>query len=1106
MAGILNCPECGRPLPDGALEGVCPVCSLRSALHRAAPIAPGAPPPPSAVHSPPPPQPPVFTCFDDYELLELLARGGMGVVYKARQISLNRTVALKMIQAGILATPAEVKRFHAEAEAIAHLHHPNIVAVHEAGEHQGQRFFSMDYVAGRTLADVVRDGPLPATRAATYVKTIAEAVHYAHQHGIIHRDLKPANVIIDDQDQPHITDFGLAKRLVAQASQPASSGGVSAARSGADSARGRPENPQVETPALHDLTTSGQVLGSPNYLPPEQAEPKHGTVGPASDVYALGAILYHLVTGRPPFQAESLTTLLRQVVETDPVPPRSLNPSVSRDLETICLKCLEKEPRHRYATAQALADDLGRFLERKPVHARHVGAAGKAWKWCRRRPALAGLSAALVLTLVAGLKVALWQLRQTKASELVARQHTYASDMSLAQAAVENGDLGTALALLDAHRPAPGQKDLRGWEWRYLWQRCRGDELYEFTRSTNGVDRVAFSPEGRWLAMRDERSMLTLWDFASRQRIGSLELHANLNPFAFSPQGNLLGYSAPEDGAVSVVRLDTKEELARLRHTNNVVYLAFSADASRLLTVTDDGALTAWNIASAQPVRRAICPGTEFTLQEPCLIQRCLAFAQDGSVMAFRVGNGIGLWESQSGRLSQLSLAGTPSPPTALDFSADGRLLAVGVGETDSEVVVWALEDLLRATGETPPPRSRFSGHRDWVCGLAFSPDNRRLVAVGADSSLRIWELYCPEACHAYLGHRGQILSVTWSPDGKHIVTGGMDGSVRVWDPGREPATSGPVVFPVAPYHYQFRLSSDGKNAILVEPTNHMAMLWDTVKMTPTEVLDFAGTNISRIGWSADGRMLATGFLDGTIRVWDLTSRRMIAALQLPGYSIAKFNFSPDDRFMFCGGYHWESLWKRTAKLWKTDGWAEIPLPPDALTNAAWADFSRDGRLWASLHFGGAVDVWDIGSGRCRARFSQPFTAPVEHGFVAFSPDGRTFACSTQRGVVGLWDAEGQTPATIIPRTTQELWHLGFSTDGRRLVVSGKRGSDAVRLLDMASKCFVATLSAEPDVYWWSGMSEGNNTVFAVGENSALLWRAPSWEEIEKIEKGGAAP
>jgi serine/threonine-protein kinase len=287
------------------------------------------------------PNDPVLRRFGDYELLELLARGGMGVVYKARQISLNRTVALKMIRTGLLASAAEVDRFHAEAEAIARLHHPHIVAFHEVGKQNGQHYFSMDYILGRTLADLVREGPLSAKRAANYVRTIALAVHYAHQHGIIHRDLKPTNVIVDENDQPHIADFGLAMRLE-----------------------------DSRFPTLHPpLASSGQVLGSPSYMPPEQADPKRGTISPASDVYALGAILYHLVAGRPPFQSGSLAGLLRQVIESRPVAPQLLNRNISHNLQSVCLKCLEKDLFRRYPTAQALAEDLGRFLRGESIAA-----------------------------------------------------------------------------------------------------------------------------------------------------------------------------------------------------------------------------------------------------------------------------------------------------------------------------------------------------------------------------------------------------------------------------------------------------------------------------------------------------------------------------------------------------------------------------------------------------------------------------------------------------------------------------------------------------------------------------------------------------------------
>src|SRR5580704_14503557 len=266
--------------------------------------------------------------FGDYEILEEIARGGMGVVYKARQLSLNRTVALKMVLAGEWATPEARLRLRAEAEAAANLQHPNIVAIHEVGEHEGQQYFSMDFVAGKNLAEIVRGNPLSAEQAASYVKTIAEAIHFAHQRGILHRDLKPQNVLIDADDRPRITDFGLAKR--------------------------------IETDS--GLTRTGDVLGSPSYMSPEQASSRPEEVGPQSDVYSLGAVLYKLLAGRAPFRGATALETLCQVIEVPPVPPRKLNPAVPRNLETICLKCLEKSPANRFGSAQELADELGRFL------------------------------------------------------------------------------------------------------------------------------------------------------------------------------------------------------------------------------------------------------------------------------------------------------------------------------------------------------------------------------------------------------------------------------------------------------------------------------------------------------------------------------------------------------------------------------------------------------------------------------------------------------------------------------------------------------------------------------------------------------------------------
>ena len=304
--------------------------------------------------------------FGDYELLKELARGGMGVVYKARQLSLNRIVAVKMILGGQLASDAEIRRFRLEAEAAANLQHPNIVAIHEVGEHEGEHYFSMDYVDGVNLTEHVAGKPMPAFEAAKLVQILAEAVHFAHQRGTLHRDLKPQNILIDSAGRPRITDFGLAKL----------------------------------TERESDLTRSGAAMGSPSYMPPEQAGGRVEQVGPASDVYSLGAILYELLTGRAPFRSDTPLGTMHQVINEEPVSPSQHCPQVPLDLETICLKCLSKKPEHRYHSARALAEELDRFIQHQPILARPPGRIRRIWNWSQRNPwALTGVITVAFLTL-----------------------------------------------------------------------------------------------------------------------------------------------------------------------------------------------------------------------------------------------------------------------------------------------------------------------------------------------------------------------------------------------------------------------------------------------------------------------------------------------------------------------------------------------------------------------------------------------------------------------------------------------------------------------------------------------------------------------------------
>jgi serine/threonine protein kinase len=361
----------------------------------------------------------------DYELLEEIGSGGMGFVYKARQTSLGRVVAVKVIQPALSAREAFVVRFQQEATLASRLRHPNIVSIHEFGECDGRHFFSMDYVEGGTLGDLVREHPLSAERAARLVKTVAEAVHYAHQHGILHRDLKPSNVLVDGSGQPHITDFGLAKAV--------------------DEKSG--------------LTLSGQLLGSPPYMPPEQASGKVHTISVRSDVYSLGAILYDLLCRRPPFLAETSVETLRQVVETEPAPLRLLNPKVPRDLETICLKCIEKDPQRRYCSAQELAEDLGRFLAQEPIRARRVTPPEKAWRWCKRKPALASSLAAILL--LSGGSASIFSIQQQRAAAQTRRAEAALSEQKAREAeARDQAQLGQLLSRIQVMRTSP-RKD--GW-------------------------------------------------------------------------------------------------------------------------------------------------------------------------------------------------------------------------------------------------------------------------------------------------------------------------------------------------------------------------------------------------------------------------------------------------------------------------------------------------------------------------------------------------------------------------------------------------------------------------------------------------------------------
>ena len=1018
--------------------------------------------------------------FGDYELLEEIARGGMGVVWKARQKSLNRTVALKMMLSGQFAQPEFVQRFRAEAEAIGQLQHPNIVAIHEVGEHEGQPYFSMDFVEGRTLAEIVREGPLPAKRAASYLKVIAEAVHYAHQHGILHRDLKPSNVLIDASDQPHITDFGLAKRLTGDS----------------------------------ELTLTGQVLGSPNYFAPEQAAGRQAEVGPTSDVYALGAMLYHLVTGRPPFQAESLTTLLRQVIETEPVAPRLLNASVPRDLETICLKCLEKEPARRYATAQALADELGRFLRGELVLARPMGPTSKIWRWCRRKPALATALGAVFLMAAVGFAGILTQWRRATTSELFSRQNAYASDMNLAQRALAADEVGLAASLLDKHRPtSKSATDLRHWEWRYLWQLCQPDMSFSLRRDSAPVGAVAVSQDGRLLAVKTGGDKVTLWDLTTGRPMRELPAPGWIRAMTLSPSGGVLAVSRSKRGDSPAVEFwdlhsPTPTLTRTLSPSSPVISLAFSPDGKRLATLYDQGTaeVSEWESnrsitnLNAAPFRRG---GTGVVV-----------FSPDGNRLAVGADYGwLQVVNLRSGAVRTIETQ-TIDGVSALAFSPDSQLLAAGFAYTSGTVGLWDSD-----SGE---PRGQLTNATAWVRALAFTPDGRRLAAASVNGTIRIWNVAerTEEVC--LRGHPAEGLALAFQADGRTLASGCGEGGVCLWDLAatnrisahtslaishgftpnapRQNFTPG-ALDPKVVSRLGLAFTPDSQSFITTDPDGTLGV-WDTRTMQQAESLPMLGSNCWGVALSPDGHWLAVGDAAGKVHIWDWKTRQLVASFVVP------FEWCGGLRFSHRGGFllakvRFNNL-ALSLKIWKTGGWEELPLRGIRVEALTAVDCSPDDRFLALGYTDGAVTLRSVASGQDETTFGKHRGAVNE---VFFSPDGRGLVTTSGDGSVRLWDVATGRELAELPGHSGWVWGATFWGDSRRVATGGTSARDAVILWDTVTQRELLSFPAAGQFFVNLLVSPDGNTLVATSLGGvAHLWRAPSWTEIEAAEKGTVTP
>ncbi len=988
--------------------------------------------------------------FGDYEIERELARGGMGVVFRARQISLNRPVALKMILAGQLADETDVKRFYTEAEAAANLDHPGIVPIFEVGQHEGQHYFSMGFVEGQSLAQRLTEGPLPPREAADLMARVADAIDFAHQRGVIHRDLKPGNILLDPNGNPRVTDFGLAKRLQSDSG----------------------------------LTGSGEIMGTPCYVPPEQARGDRGAVGPLVDVYALGATLYALVTGRPPFLAATAMEIVLQVLSDEPVPPRRLNASVPPDLETICLKCLQKEPARRYASAADLAADLRRFSGGEPIQARPVSRAERAWRWCHRNPAIATLTAAVGLSLLGGIIASsyfAWQantryhqaLASAEAADRSRRQlleRVYISDMQKLQAQWGKLSFNVEDLLAANHPDSTGGIDLRRFEW-YFWKRqliTLGASHRVFEGHEGVVHDLAYTPDSRYLATAGFDGTVRIWDVATGDPVHILRPGpSSFTSVAFSPDGTRLAaaqgsgnLALRDSGVVIVWEWRTNREVRRLEgQTGGVYSVAFSHDGHRLATAGYDGTARIWDVASGE-VRHTVAPGRGQAFG--------VAFSPDDRMLATgHESAAIILWDETTGRLRK-TLTGHRDAVTCVAFSPDGSRLASS--SHDSTTQIWEVSSGANLRVLT--------GASSWVQSVAWSRDGSRVLTAGWDGTARVWDAERGEEKLTLVGHGSFVQSALFSPDEKSIATAANDRTARLWSAGPRPqdrllradTTSG-TGYP--------SFTPDGRY-LLVTNINYVQQLWDLAagklirswrggagmirpdgREIATELgggtIEIRETSTGRVlrrfstdpggcqslFYSPDGRWLVTSGLPWFRRtetsyaqVWDAHSGRLVQTITgHPGW-VSEVRFNPDNRLMATAGYD------GAAKLWDTREWSLVRTIRDhdeAIDSLA---ISPDGRRLVTGSFDGTVRLWDIETGRQLHRMRGHLGGVLR---VAFSPDSRRVASGGHDGVTRLWDVNSAQEMLALAGHTGYIFGIAFRPDGNLLVSTS---GDGIRVWD----------------------------------------------------------
>ncbi len=1000
----------------------------------------------------------------DYTLRRQIGRGGMGVVDEAWQGSMDRVVALKVLPPGIAADLKAFHRFMREAKTAGQLSHRNIVGVHSTGIEEGTPWYSMEFVEGETLAQILAavkdaepdtDTPFGKKDDVAYFGNlsrafadVADGLQHAHSKGVVHRDIKPSNLILDSEGKLRILDFGLA-RLEGQES----------------------------------LTLSGDVMGTVLYMSPEQAMAKRIPLDHRTDVYSLGATLYEVLTGAPPFRGKDQQDTLSQIIARDPRPPRQLNPRVPKDLETIVLKCLRKDAADRYGTAEALAQDLGRFGRGDAIEARPQTGWEKVARRLWRHRALVAAIGVLLLSGIIGLAASYAYVAEQR--DLYA-ELLYLAHIRVAQQDYEQGNVGRFRKLLDLHRKNPD----RGWEWYYL-DNLRDMDLFTLPAHEGEVFSIAWHPEGKLLASGGADGFVRIWDSDAREMVREIRHGGSaVRDVSWSLGGDRLA-AGTHNGVVKVWNVGTEEvrlSAAAGEDGSAVTKVAWSPNGRWLAFGRWDGTLEVVNADTGEPERHLSVPGAVSSLAWRNDSQRLAAG------MSRRRARGhdaleeglLVLWDTATW---EKALETSPHSVyvSALAWSPDGSRFATG--SFDDDVKLWD-RDAQEASRV-------LAGHTGYVYSLAWSGGGERLASSSADGTVKIWDIDAAEEPLTLRGHAGKVLSVAWSTTNGLLASGASDGTVKIWRAlGGDEALVVPAVAKAAwSFNGEWFASKTG--------TEHRGQItvFGAATLKPFAAFVYPNAVSMRcLAFSSDNRLLAAVGSDGNLRVWDWRRGHEVLRLDAhrgDGRSVA---WSPDGGLLATGGRD------RTARIWEVSAGREIHAlrMEGDIGSVAW---SPDGRRLATASIDQSVWIWDARTGECLLRLNrQPgFTTlgmEMDGQYsVAWSPEGDELAAGSEAGVLVVWDAVSGEERLRVAGHSSCIRSVAWSPDGRRLAtgsndrtvkVFDSRTGEEFLTLRGHGKNGVLSVAWHPD----------GDRLLTAGIDSVRIWDAPGYGERRDERQG----